>query len=159
MPVTLGGSAPPEALLRAMRRLGIRPVHGWGMTDVLIGAQSHLRPWMEGWPEELQVRDPWVAATYHRAEAPDGWTPDGRFRTGDVAVVDPGGQIRIVLAVAVPRRGQAPTPEELRAFLGQRFPRRWLLDAFVFVAEIPKTSTGKLPKAVLRERYRTWRWS
>ncbi|MDQ7801286.1 MAG: long-chain fatty acid--CoA ligase [Armatimonadota bacterium] len=239
--VALGGSAPPEALLRAMRRLGIRPVHGWGMTEVLVGIQSHLRPWMEGWPEErqyealtkqgtpvpllearvvsevgevapdgrtpgeLQVRGPWVAAGYHRGEAPDSWTPDGWFRTGDVAVVDPAGQIRIVdrtkdliksggewissvdlenalmahpkvqeaavvavphpqwmerpLAVVVPRPGQTPTPEELRAFLGQRFPKWWLPDAFVFATEIPKTSTGKLAKAVLRERYRTWSWS
>jgi len=239
--VALGGSAPPEALLRAMRRLGIRPVHGWGMTEVLIGIQSHLRPWMEGWPEEqqyealtkqgipvpllearvmsevgevtpdgrtpgeLQVRGPWVAAGYHRGEAPDSWTPDGWFRTGDVAVVDPAGQIRIVdrtkdliksggewissvdlenalmahpkvqeaavvavphpqwmerpLAVVVPKPGQTPTPEELRAFLGQRFPKWWLPDAFVFATEIPKTSTGKLAKAVLRERYRTWSWS
>ncbi|MDR7513643.1 MAG: long-chain fatty acid--CoA ligase [Armatimonadota bacterium] len=238
--VALGGSAPPEALLRAMRRLGIRPVHGWGMTEVLVGIQSHLRPWMEGWPEErqyealtkqgtpvpllearvvsevgevapdgrtpgeLQVRGPWVAAGYHRGEAPDSWTPDGWFRTGDVAVVDPAGQIRIVdrtkdliksggewissvdlenalmahpkvqeaavvavphpqwmerpLAVVVPRPGQTPTPEELRAFLGQRFPKWWLPDAFVFATEIPKTSTGKLAKAVLRERYRTWSW-
>ncbi len=239
--VALGGSAPPEALLRAMRRLGIRPVHGWGMTEVLIGIQSHLRPWMEGWPEEqqyealtkqgipvpllearvmsevgevtpdgrtpgeLQVRGPWVAAGYHRGEAPDSWTPDGWFRTGDVAVVDPAGQIRIVdrtkdliksggewissvdlenalmahpkvqeaavvavphpqwmerpLAVVVPKPGQTPTAEELRAFLGQRFPKWWLPDAFVFATEIPKTSTGKLAKAVLRERYRTWSWS
>ncbi len=47
-------------------------------------------------PGELQVRGPWVAASYHRGETPDSWTPDGWFRTGDVAVVDSGGQIRIL---------------------------------------------------------------
>jgi len=238
--VALGGSAPPEALLRALRGAGIRPVHGWGMTEVLIGIQSHLRPWMEDWPEEqqyallaqqgipvpllevrvvgesgevprdgrtageLQVRGPWVAGSYHRGESPDSWTPDGWFRTGDVAVVDPEGRVRIVdrakdliksggewissvdlenalvahpkvqeaavvavphpkwmerpLAVVVPTPGQAPAADELRAFLAERFPKWWLPDAFVFVQELPKTGTGKLAKAVLRERYRTWRW-
>ncbi|GBD28573.1 Long-chain-fatty-acid--CoA ligase [bacterium HR31] len=63
------------------------------------------------------------------------------------------------LAVVVPKPGQTPTPEELRAFLGQHFPKWWLPDAFVFATEIPKTSTGKLAKAALRERYRTWSWS
>jgi fatty-acyl-CoA synthase len=62
------------------------------------------------------------------------------------------------LAVVVPREAQEPTPDELRAFLAERFPRWWLPDAFVFVRELPKTGTGKLAKAVLRERYRTWRW-
>ncbi len=238
--VALGGSAPPAALLRAMRRLGIRPIHGWGMTEVLIGIQSHLRPWMEAWPEEeqlavlsqqgipvpllearvvgeagevpgdaqtageLQVRGPWVAGRYHKGEGADSWTPDGWFRTGDMAVVDPQGRVRIVdrskdliksggewissvdlenalvahpkvreaavvavphprwverpLAVVVPVEGEPPTPEELRDFLAPRFPKWWLPDAFVFVSEIPKTGTGKIAKAVLRERYRTWRW-
>jgi fatty-acyl-CoA synthase len=239
--VALGGSAPPEALLRALREAGIRPIHGWGMTEVLIGIQSHLRPWMEDWPEdrlyahlaqqgipvpllevrvvgesgevpgdgrtpgELQVRGPWVAGSYHRGESPDSWTPDGWFRTGDVAVVDPERRVRIVdrskdliksggewissveLENALVAHPQGPggrgggraappggwsapwpwwSPERPRSphrtnsgrFLAERFPRWWLPDAFVFVRELPKTGTGKLAKAVLRERYRTWRW-
>lgn len=238
--LALGGSAPPETLLRALRRLGVRPIHGWGMTEVLIGIQSHLRPWMEDWPEhrlygalarqgipvpllearvvteagevpqddrtpgELQVRGPWVAGAYHRGEAPDSWTVDGWFRTGDLAVVSPRGEIRIVdrtkdliksggewissvelenalvahpkvqeaavvavphpkwmerpLGIVVPRPGDPPTPEELRDFLRPRFPSWWIPDAFVFVPELPKTSTGKVSKAVLRQRYRDWNW-
>lgn len=239
--VALGGSAPPQALLRAMRRLGIRPIHGWGMTEVLIGIQNHLRPWMETMSEdeqlallaqqglpvpllevrvvgetgevppdertvgELQVRGPWVAASYHKGEGADSWTPDGWFRTGDMAVVDSQGRVRIVdrskdliksggewissvdlenalmahpkvreaavvavphpkwmerpLAVVVPVEGPPPAPDELRDFLAQRFPKWWLPDAFVFVSEIPKTGTGKIAKAALRERYQTWRWT
>jgi fatty-acyl-CoA synthase len=29
----------------------------------------------------------------------------------------------------------------------------------VFVPEIPRTSTGKMLKAALRERFREWRWN
>ncbi len=238
--VAVGGSAPPEALLRRMRRVGIRLLHGWGMTEVLIGIQSHLKPHMDRWPEdrqteytlkqgmpvpllearivgpagevppdgrtmgELQVRGPWVAGGYFRGEAPDSWTPDGWFRTGDVAVWDTEGFVKVVdrtkdlvksggewissvdlenalmthpkvreaavvavphpkwgerpLAVVVPREGVDVTEEELREHLRPKFPRWWLPDAFVFVAQIPKTSTGKLAKRALREHFRDWTW-
>jgi fatty-acyl-CoA synthase len=42
--------------------------------------------------------------------------------------------------------------------LRQRFVRWWVPDAIVFVDELPKTSTGKLAKATLRERFRDWKW-
>ncbi len=45
---------------------------------------------------ELQVRGPWVAGGYFRGEAPDSWTPDGWFRTGDVAVWDTEGFVKVV---------------------------------------------------------------
>jgi fatty-acyl-CoA synthase len=48
-------------------------------------------------PGELEVRGPWVAASYY--EAPDQahrWTPDGWFKTGDVATLDDEGIIKIV---------------------------------------------------------------
>jgi len=45
---------------------------------------------------ELQVRGPFVAASYYNLpEAAERWTEDGWFRTGDVAVVDAEGYIRI----------------------------------------------------------------
>jgi fatty-acyl-CoA synthase len=31
-------------------------------------------------------------------------------------------------------------------------------DAYAFVAEIPRTSTGKFLKTKLREQYKDWRW-
>jgi len=46
----------------------------------------------------------------------------------------------------------------LRAFLEPKFAKWWLPDAFVFVNEIPRTSTGKFLKAQLREQYKDWRW-
>jgi len=48
-------------------------------------------------PGELEVRGPWVAASYY--EAPDQahrWTDDGWFKTGDVATLDDEGIIKIV---------------------------------------------------------------
>lgn len=47
-----------------------------------------------------------------------------------------------------------PTPEELDEFLAKRFAKWQLPDAYIFVEELPHTSTGKLLKSALRERYR-----
>jgi fatty-acyl-CoA synthase len=46
---------------------------------------------------ELQVRGPWIAATYYDdPRADESFTKDGWLRTGDVAVVSPEGYIRLV---------------------------------------------------------------
>jgi fatty-acyl-CoA synthase len=45
---------------------------------------------------ELEVRGPWVAASYFQSDAEhDKWTNDGWFRTGDVATIDSEGYMRI----------------------------------------------------------------
>ncbi len=45
---------------------------------------------------ELEVRGPWVAASYYEApEQADRWTGDGWFRTGDIVTIDPLGFIQI----------------------------------------------------------------
>jgi fatty-acyl-CoA synthase len=54
------------------------------------------------------------------------------------------------LAAVVAREGRAPAREALLEFLADRFPRWWLPDDVVFVASIPRTSTGKFLKSVLR---------
>ena len=45
---------------------------------------------------EIQVRGPWVCAGYHNGADPTRMTPDGWFRTGDVASVSPDGYVTIV---------------------------------------------------------------
>ena len=60
------------------------------------------------------------------------------------------------LAVIVLKPGQSATQDELRAYLAPGFAKFWLPDSFEFVAEIPRTSTGKMLKAKLREQYRDW---
>ncbi len=58
------------------------------------------------------------------------------------------------LACVVLADGAAATGEELRAHLAARVPKWWLPDEFAFIAEMPRTSTGKFDKKRLRERLR-----
>jgi fatty-acyl-CoA synthase len=59
------------------------------------------------------------------------------------------------LAAVVVREGRTVEAAELLAFLGERFPRWWLPDDVVFVAAIPRTSTGKFLKIALRDSLRS----
>ncbi|AWR87882.1 long-chain fatty acid--CoA ligase [Meiothermus taiwanensis] len=240
MEMVVGGSAAPEAMIRAFDRLGHTVLHAWGMTEMSpLGTVSRLKRHLRGDPEleyryraqqglptpwveiravgeqgpvpwdgqslgELQVRGPWVAASYYNLEEEsDKWTEDGWFRTGDVVAMDPEGYIRIAdrtkdliksggewissidlenalmahpavkeaaviaipdpkwderpLAVVVLKEGQSATPEELARFLEPRFAKWWLPDAYVFLDEIPRTSTGKFLKSRLREQFRDYK--
>ncbi|HYW02784.1 MAG TPA: long-chain fatty acid--CoA ligase [Gammaproteobacteria bacterium] len=57
------------------------------------------------------------------------------------------------LAVVVKKSGAEVTPDELRDFLKDRFAKWMLPDDYAFVAEIPRTSTGKFSKLTLRKQY------
>ncbi len=132
--MVVGGSAAPEALIRAFDRHNLRILHAWGMTETTpLGTASYLKSYMLEWPEdeqyryrakqglpvplfeirgwneageipwdgktmgELQVRGPWVAASYYDLpEGRDKWTEDGWFKTGDVVTIDPEGYMEIV---------------------------------------------------------------
>ena len=61
-------------------------------------ASSHVRAVTSARsPGELQAAGPWVTATYYDDErAPESFTEDGWLRTGDVAVIDADGYVRIV---------------------------------------------------------------
>jgi len=162
-------------------------------------------PWDGKTMGEVQLRGPWVAASYYNLPAEsDKWTADGWLRTGDVGTVDAEGYLKIVdrtkdliksggewissvdlenalvahpdvreaaiiavphpkwqerpIAAVVLREGVSVQPEQLREFLAGRFAKWQLPDAFVFVDELPHTSTGKLLKTELRRRYRDWKW-
>jgi len=62
------------------------------------------------------------------------------------------------LAVVVLKEGSTASEEDLRTFLGQTFAKWQLPDDFVFVPELPHTSTGKLLKSKLRQTYKEWKW-
>jgi fatty-acyl-CoA synthase len=62
------------------------------------------------------------------------------------------------LAAVVLKEGASATPEDLRAHLAKSFAKWQLPDAFVFVAEIPRTSVGKFKKTALREQFANWKW-
>jgi fatty-acyl-CoA synthase len=74
-----------------------------------------------------------------------------------IAVPHPKWQERPV-AVVVARDGAVLEPQQLREFLAGKFAKWQLPDAFVFVEELPHTSTGKLLKKELRRRYQDWKW-
>jgi fatty-acyl-CoA synthase len=77
---------------------------------------------------------------------------------GVIAVAHPKWQER-PLAVVSLKDGQKATAEELCAFLSKKFAKWQMPDDFVFVNDLPHTSTGKLLKAELRKRYADWKWS
>jgi fatty-acyl-CoA synthase len=52
-------------------------------------------PWDGETMGELEVRGPWVAASYFGGEGRDRWTDDGWFKTGDVVTIDREGYVRI----------------------------------------------------------------
>jgi fatty-acyl-CoA synthase len=72
-----------------------------------------------------------------------------------IAVPHPKWQER-PLAVLVLRNAATYCKEELRSFLARKFAKWQLPDDFVFVPELPHTSTGKLLKSELRRRYQEW---
>lgn len=76
---------------------------------------------------------------------------------GVIAVAHPKWDERPV-AVVVTRPGVSVTADELRVFLASRFAKWQLPDAFVFLDELPHTSTGKLSKLELRKRFANWKW-
>lgn len=46
---------------------------------------------------ELEVRGPWIASSYFNApEERNRWSPDGWFRTGDIATIDSEGYVKLV---------------------------------------------------------------
>lgn len=54
-------------------------------------------PWDGQTSGELQVRGPWIAASYYNdPRSPESFTEDGWLKTGDVAVIDEHGYIRLV---------------------------------------------------------------
>ena len=62
----------------------------------LVDDEGQETPWDGKTPGELQIRGPYITGEYFRVPAdPDKHTPDGWLRTGDVAVFDEHGYMRI----------------------------------------------------------------
>ncbi len=163
------------------------------------GEDGRLLPWDGAGFGELEVRGPWVAASYYGGAGADRFTDDGWFKTGDVVTIDPEGYVRIVdrskdviksggewissvalenalmghpavleaavfaarhptwgerpVAALVLKEGAEVTEAELAAHVGAGFAKYCVPDRFLFLKEIPRTSTGKFLKTKLRERY------
>jgi fatty-acyl-CoA synthase len=60
------------------------------------------------------------------------------------------------LLVVVPKKGEAVAKDDILAFMRGKVASWWMPDDVVFVDEIPHTATGKIQKAILRERFKDW---
>jgi long-chain acyl-CoA synthetase len=108
------GAAPlPAELLHWYRGLGLDLCEGYGMTEILIthlGRRGHVRAGCVGQvidnaieakiaeSGELLVRSPMNMLGYYRdpETTRESFTPDGFFRTGDIGVIEPDGQLRLI---------------------------------------------------------------
>jgi len=180
-------------------RLGYRATQGFAVPFVEqrhVSDEGEILPWDGTSMGELEVRGPWVAASYYSDEGKDRFTEDGWFKTGDVVRICGEGYVRICdrskdviksggewissvalenalmahpsvleaavfaanhpkwserpVAAIVFREGMRASNEELAAHLASSFPKYWLPDAYVELAQIPRTSTGKFLKTKLR---------
>ena len=81
------------------RKYEVRGKQGYAVPLIrlrLMRAEGEA-PWDGATPGELEVRGPWIASSYYNApEAANRWSPDGWFRTGDVATIDAEGYVKIV---------------------------------------------------------------
>jgi fatty-acyl-CoA synthase len=59
------------------------------------------------------------------------------------------------VACVVLKEGSKATPNELRGYLEPLVPKFWLPDAFVFMAQIPRSAAGKFLKTALREQLKS----
>src|SRR3954452_17497824 len=79
--------------LRASQGLGA-PGVDLRIVDPESGEEA---PWDGKTSGELQARGPWIAADYYNdPRSRESFTDDGWLRTGDVAIIDPEGYIRLV---------------------------------------------------------------
>ena len=107
------GAAPlPPEILLWYRKLGLNLAEGYGMTETLIThlpAPGSVRPGYVGCAipgveaklgenQELLIRSPMNMLGYYKnPEGTQGcFTADGFFRTGDLARIDPDGQLKII---------------------------------------------------------------
>jgi len=62
------------------------------------------------------------------------------------------------IVIAVAKKGQSLTREELLKFYEGKIAKWWTPDDVVFVEDLPHTATGKLSKLTLREKFKDYRF-
>ena len=119
--------------------------------DIRALSEAGEVPWDDKTPGELHVRGPWVASGYYaNREAPDRWTADGWFRTGDVVTIDASGSIKVCDRIKdlVKSGGEWISSVELENRL---MSHPAVKEAAVVAVPHPKWSERPLAAVVLRE--------
>ena len=99
-PIGTGGSLKPHMKdWPEEKKYEIRAKQGWPapFVEARVVKDGVEAPWDGQTAGELEVRGPWVASSYYNA--PDQaarWSPDGWFRTGDIATIDEEAYIKLV---------------------------------------------------------------
>ena len=70
-----------------------------------------------------------------------------------IAIPDEKWDERPLAAIVLTTKEDAPSADEIRDYLATRFAKWWLPDKIVYIDEVPKTSTGKFSKRILRQQY------
>ncbi|WP_232221295.1 long-chain fatty acid--CoA ligase [Pseudidiomarina salinarum] len=97
----LASSAPPEPALMTLpkqQRYAIQTTAGracFGVDMQIVNADGDPLPHDGTTSGELRVRGPWIASSYYRRNDPDTFA-DGWLATGDIAVIDPDGYMKVV---------------------------------------------------------------
>jgi fatty-acyl-CoA synthase len=101
---------------------------------------------------ELQVRGPWVAASYFGDEGKDRFTADGWLKTGDVATIDDEGYVRIAdrSKDVIKSGGEWISSVALENAL---MSHPAILEAAVFAARHPKWDERPVAAIVLRHEH------
>jgi fatty-acyl-CoA synthase len=80
-------------------QLAIRAKQGYVVAGVdlrIVDEHGREAPWDGTSMGEIQVRGPWIINSYYNSpESADRFTPDGWFKTGDIATLDPEGYVQI----------------------------------------------------------------
>ena len=78
-------------------RYALAAKQGWVVPNVelRIMTPDGEAPWDGTTMGEIEVRGPWIASGYYKDDAPDSFSADGWFRTGDIATLDPTGCLQI----------------------------------------------------------------
>ncbi|WP_301774853.1 long-chain fatty acid--CoA ligase [Pseudidiomarina terrestris] len=97
----LACSAPPEPSLMALpkaQRYRIQTTAGracFGVDMEIVNADGEALPHDGETSGELRVRGPWIANSYYQRNDPETFA-DGWLATGDIAVIDPQGYMKVV---------------------------------------------------------------
>ena len=86
---TSAGNRAEEVRLRATQGIAAP------LVDMRATGPEGPVPWDGSTMGELEVRGPWVAGSYLGGVGEDRFTDDGWLRTGDIAVIDPEGYMKI----------------------------------------------------------------